>query len=82
MQMQQAHTLAKADSPAAEQRPSTLMPFFGWLARTLRAHAEDRNHRRAMRELRRFDEHMLSDIGLSRAGIEQAVRHGRGALRI
>ncbi len=81
MQMQQAHTLSNADGLAAGQRPSTLMQFFRCLARRLKAHIEDRNHRRAMRELRRFDDHMLSDIGLSRAGIEQAVRHGRGALR-
>ena len=38
--------------------------------------------RRAIRELRRLDDHMLADIGLERDQIDVAARLGRDALVI
>jgi uncharacterized protein YjiS (DUF1127 family) len=46
----------------------------------LRAIAEENGRRRAIRELRLYDNHRLADLGIKRADIERAVRGGRGAL--
>jgi uncharacterized protein YjiS (DUF1127 family) len=51
-------------------RPRARQPLlFALLARILRAF----EHRRAIDELSRLDDHMLSDIGISRADIERVV---------
>jgi hypothetical protein len=38
--------------------------------------AEEKEFRRAIRELRAFSDRELRDLGIARAGIESAVRHG------
>jgi len=48
--------------------------YFGELARRM---AEEQYLRNAIRTLHQFDDHMLTDIGLSRGAIEYAVRNGR-----
>ena len=70
-------TLAK---PASAMRPSAIMHLLRRLARSLQAIAEERSHRRAIRALQRFDNHLLADIGIKRCEIEQLVRRGRGGL--
>jgi len=55
----------------ASARPSRLLGLFAALAREIRI-------RRALRDVSALDEAALYDIGLSRGGIEDAVRHGRG----
>ena len=44
-----------------------------WLSRTLVAYGERRKRRIAIRELRRWSDHMLADIGLTRGTIPAAV---------
>ena len=50
--------------------PSRVRGLFGALLREIRI-------RRALRDVSTLDDSMLCDIGLSRGGIEEAVRHGR-----
>jgi uncharacterized protein YjiS (DUF1127 family) len=57
-------------SEAASGKPSRIRGLFGALAREIRI-------RRALREVGTLDDNILCDIGLSRGGIEDAVRHGR-----
>ena len=45
-----------------------------WLARTFAMVAAERRARNAMLELRRWDDHMLRDVGLERMDIEAAIR--------
>lgn len=52
-------------------RPNILVRLFNRLAQEIRV-------RRDMRLLASFDEAALHDIGLTRSGTEDAVRHGRG----
>lgn len=40
------------------------------------ASSRERTHRRAAKALRELDDHMLNDIGLTRGGIDAAVRGG------
>ena len=51
-------------------RPSRIRGLFGALLREIRI-------RRALRDVGTLDDNILCDIGLSRGGIEDAVRHGR-----
>lgn len=44
-----------------------------WLSRAMVAYGERRKRRIAIRELRRWSDHMLSDIGLTRGTIPAAV---------
>src|SRR5262249_18547394 len=53
---------------------SALGTWGTWLARNL---AEERLLRSAIRELHQLNDRTLADIGLTRCGIEYAVRHGR-----
>jgi uncharacterized protein YjiS (DUF1127 family) len=55
------------------RRPSVFARAAQFLAREFRA-------RRDLRLLSSLDESALRDIGLSRGGLEDAVRHGRGAV--
>jgi uncharacterized protein YjiS (DUF1127 family) len=48
------------------------------VARTVTALAEELRIRRDMRQLRAMDDHMLEDIGLTRADVGSAVRYGQG----
>jgi uncharacterized protein YjiS (DUF1127 family) len=48
-----------------------------WWTRLVRAIADKRRTRRAARELHRMNDVLLRDMGLSRCGIEYAVRFGR-----
>jgi len=50
--------------------PSRVRGLFGALLREIRI-------RRALRHVSTLDDATLSDIGLSRGGVEEAVRHGR-----
>jgi uncharacterized protein YjiS (DUF1127 family) len=50
--------------------PSRVGALFGALLREIRI-------RRALRHVSTLDDAMLCDIGLSRGGVEEAVRHGR-----
>lgn len=50
--------------------PSRIRGMFGALLREIRI-------RRALRDVSTLDDSMLCDIGLSRGGVEEAVRHGR-----
>jgi uncharacterized protein YjiS (DUF1127 family) len=50
--------------------PSRIRGLFGALLREIRI-------RRALRDVSTLDDAMLCDIGLSRGGIEDSVRHGR-----
>jgi uncharacterized protein YjiS (DUF1127 family) len=50
--------------------PSRVGGLFGALLREIRI-------RRALRHVSTLDDAMLCDIGLSRGGLEEAVRHGR-----
>lgn len=45
-----------------------------WLAKSLAAVAAKRRARNAIHELRRWDDHMLRDVGLDRMHIEAAIR--------
>lgn len=56
------------------RRPSLLVRLLAAIAREIRA-------RRDMRQLSGLDEAALHDIGLTRGGIEDAVRYGRSNLR-
>jgi uncharacterized protein YjiS (DUF1127 family) len=49
----------------------------GLVASIARAIAQELRIRRDMRQLRAMDDHMLKDIGLTRAEIGSAVRYGR-----
>jgi len=57
-------------SEASVAKPSGIRGLFGALAREIRI-------RRALRDVSSLDDNILCDIGLSRGGIEDAVRHGR-----
>ena len=57
-------------SEAASGKPSRIRGLFGALLREIRI-------RRALRHVSTLDDAMLCDIGLSRGGLEEAVRHGR-----
>ena len=48
-----------------------------WGTRLRRDRADARLLRSAIRELRQLDDRALADIGITRGGIEFAVRHGR-----
>lgn len=65
---------------AIEQRLTVISRIAARIAVMLRAIAEENGRRRAIRELRLYDSHRLSDLGIKRADIERAVRGGRGAL--
>ena len=43
----------------------------------VRAYARQIRERRAINELRRLDDHMLKDLGLTRGEIYDVVRNGR-----
>ena len=57
-------------SGATAAMPSRIRDLFGALLREIRI-------RRALRHVSTLDDNILCDIGLSRGGIEDAVRHGR-----
>ena len=57
-------------SEASASKPSRIRGLFEALAREIRI-------RRALRDVSSLDDNILCDIGLSRGGIEDAVRHGR-----
>jgi uncharacterized protein YjiS (DUF1127 family) len=57
-------------SEASAGKPSRIRSLFGALAQEIRI-------RRALRDVSSLDDNILCDIGLSRGGIEDAVRHGR-----
>ena len=84
MQMQNIHPLREAQMSDAGQAVgeglTLIRKVLLRLSRILIAVAEERGRRRAIQELRRFDNHMLADIGIKRAEIEQAVRKGRRGL--
>jgi uncharacterized protein YjiS (DUF1127 family) len=48
------------------------------IARLVLKAIAERHTRRAVRDLQYLDDRLLRDIGLNRAMIEHAVRHGRG----
>jgi uncharacterized protein YjiS (DUF1127 family) len=82
--MQKVHSLGEAQmldaGNAVGERLTLMRKALLRLSRILIAVAEERGRRRAIQELRRFDNHTLADIGIKRAEIEQAVRKGRGGL--
>ena len=84
MQIQHVQTLSRVDSisgePLIRVRPSAIMQLLRRLAHGLQTMAEERAHRRAIRELLHFDNRLLADIGIKRCEIEYIVRRGRGAL--
>ena len=74
----------------ADSRVTATRPFGAWVARKGPASvvsrivaritvaiAEELRIRRDMRQLMAMDDHMLRDIGLTRADISSAVRYGR-----
>lgn len=83
MQMLKFHPLSYADLVGewvARVRPTFVMRLLGRLRRMLKAIAEERGRRRAIRELRSLDNHVLADIGIARGEIEHVVRCGRTGL--
>jgi uncharacterized protein YjiS (DUF1127 family) len=48
-----------------------------WGTRLARNLADERLRRCAIRELHQLDDRTLADIGITRCGVEYAVRHGR-----
>jgi uncharacterized protein YjiS (DUF1127 family) len=73
------------DSEVAATRPFGTSIARNWLAvvvtrvgaRIATAIADELRIRRDMRQLRAMNDHMLKDIGLTRADIGGAVRYGR-----
>jgi uncharacterized protein YjiS (DUF1127 family) len=66
---------AASASPAGVKGVADVVTrFVAWIAVAI---AEELRIRRDMRQLRAMDESMLKDIGLTRADIGTAVRHGR-----
>jgi uncharacterized protein YjiS (DUF1127 family) len=64
--------------PGAAARPWSLSAWFGAAAaRSARALASEVRIRRDRRQLMLMSDHMLKDIGLTRAQIDRAVRYGR-----
>ncbi len=53
--------------------PSVAASAIRWLSRAMVAYGERRKRRIAVRELRRWSDHMLADIGLTRGTIPAAV---------
>jgi uncharacterized protein YjiS (DUF1127 family) len=85
MQMQATQPLVSGQGAIAEQEAdghgaAAFAGLLGRIARVLKMVAEERGRRRAIRELRRLDNHSLADIGIKRGEIERAVRYGRGGL--
>lgn len=76
-----AHFHASLKVPAASNSSIGTVPARpGWLALTLAAPSRlwrEVQLRRATRRLEGLDDRMLGDIGIGRADIEGAVRHGR-----
>ena len=80
------HDIPMSRSPAAgagsplRTAASHRHPAGAWLVRTVAglaaAVARELRVRRAVRELAMMDEHMLKDIGITRAEIGRAVRFG------
>jgi uncharacterized protein YjiS (DUF1127 family) len=52
------------------QKPNAIRGLFGAIVKEIRL-------RRALREVGALDDSALVDMGISRGGIEDAVRHGR-----
>ena len=75
--IQVLESLARKDAYAAAQAWSLSAWFNGVAGRTARAIAKELRIRRDTRELMAMSDHMLKDIGLTRAGIRGAVRYGR-----
>jgi uncharacterized protein YjiS (DUF1127 family) len=84
MQIQKVHPLSEAhmsDAGRAVGEGLTLMrKALLRISRILIAVAKERDRRRAIEELLRFDNHMLADVGIKRAEIEHVVRNGRRGL--
>lgn len=55
--------------------------IFDWIRRRLHAIVREHRARRPAKDLARFDDHMLRDIGLTRDQVEFAVRNGLRAVR-
>ena len=72
--MSMALTRSRHSRVGAFDRAPALGLVRGWIARAARA----LETRRDLRLLSAAGDDMLRDIGLSRGGIESAVRHGRG----
>lgn len=62
---------------AAYDRQARLAAIAGRIAAFWRRRKDERDARRAARELSRLDDHLLRDIGLARSQIDYAVRHPR-----
>ena len=80
------HANRAPDCPKGGQRAATGSPAGGkglagiaaWIVtRIAAAIADELRIRRDMRQLMAMDDHMLSDIGLTRADVGSAVRYGR-----
>ena len=77
MQTQSVQTLPGVDGLDGAR---TAVNILVRIARMLWLAGEERGRRRAIRELKRFDDKMLADIGIRRGDIERAVRYGRNEL--
>jgi uncharacterized protein YjiS (DUF1127 family) len=80
VQMLHPTDTAPLDGGAVAARLTAAVKILGALSRWLWTCAEERGRRRAIQELRRFDKHMLADIGIKPGEIEHAVRGGRRAV--
>jgi len=63
---------------AQEVRAAEAVVGPSWWMRLMRAIVDAYRVRRAMAQMRALDDRMLRDLGVNRAGIEHAVRFGRG----
>jgi uncharacterized protein YjiS (DUF1127 family) len=70
----QAASAASASPAGVKGVADVVTRFVAWIAAAI---ADELRIRRDMRQLRAMDESMLKDIGLTRADIGPAVRHGR-----
>ena len=77
--------MSRSPAAGADPQPRAALPrrhtVGAWLVRTVAglaaAIAREMRVRRAMRDLAMMDEHMLRDIGITRAEIGHATRFGR-----
>jgi uncharacterized protein YjiS (DUF1127 family) len=72
----EVHKLADA-RPAKRLHPGIVARIVGGLTTAAMAFSKKHRYRKDIKDLRRMDDRMLADIGLTRGEIELSVWHGR-----